>query len=385
MSADPDWHTITGEYPPQLGGVGDYTRLLCCQLAAAGDRVHVWTATCSRPAPSDPGVSVHRLPGHFGPRALARLDSALGRSADKLLLVQYVPQAFGWKSMNLPFCLWLLSRRRDRIWVIFHEVAVQFDWRQSPPLNLLAGITRLMAILVARAAERIFVTTPMWEQLLKSLTRPRSRIQSLSVPSNIPVVEDLCATAAIRKNYIPNGGFLIGSFATYSDEAVDSFRTVLPALLNDCPNRSVLLLGRNSERLLNLLRADHPQLAARTHATGFLDSVEVSKHLRACDLMIQPYAAGVTCRHTSVMASLAHGLPLLTTKGRLTEPLWSDSEAVVLIPEHDSMAMARMADHLLRSDDERLRLSAAAKDLYQKRFDIKHTIAALREAKCASR
>jgi hypothetical protein len=76
---------------------------------------------------------------------------------------------------------------------------------------------------------------------------------------------------------------------------------------------------------------------------------------------------------------------LLTTKGRLTEPLWSDSEAVVLIPEHDSMAMARMADHLLRSDDERLRLSAAAKDLYRKRFDIKHTIAALREAKCASR
>ena len=37
-----DWHIITGEYPPQPGGVSDYTRLVAEGLAAAGDAVTVW-------------------------------------------------------------------------------------------------------------------------------------------------------------------------------------------------------------------------------------------------------------------------------------------------------------------------------------------------------
>ena len=32
-----DWHILTGEYPPECGGVGHYTRLVARGLAAAGD------------------------------------------------------------------------------------------------------------------------------------------------------------------------------------------------------------------------------------------------------------------------------------------------------------------------------------------------------------
>ena len=35
------WQVITGEYPPQPGGVGDYTAQVAAGLAAAGDEVHV--------------------------------------------------------------------------------------------------------------------------------------------------------------------------------------------------------------------------------------------------------------------------------------------------------------------------------------------------------
>jgi len=36
------WAILTGEYPPQPGGVSDYTRLVAEGLAVGGDEVHVW-------------------------------------------------------------------------------------------------------------------------------------------------------------------------------------------------------------------------------------------------------------------------------------------------------------------------------------------------------
>ena len=59
------WHVITGEFPPQGGGVSDYTRQLARGLAEAGDQVEIWAPPCVGPdeAPSDEtGVRVHRLP-----------------------------------------------------------------------------------------------------------------------------------------------------------------------------------------------------------------------------------------------------------------------------------------------------------------------------------
>src|SRR5262245_49578595 len=99
------WAILTGEYPPRLGGVGDYTRQLARELAGAGDEVHVWTGPPCGALPPDPGVQVHHLPGAFGIASLARLGSELSRlRRPARLLVQYVPHAFGWRAMNYPFC-----------------------------------------------------------------------------------------------------------------------------------------------------------------------------------------------------------------------------------------------------------------------------------------
>jgi hypothetical protein len=120
------WHIITGGYPPQPGGVSDYTRLVAVELARAGDVVNIWAPACASTDPIDAGVAVHRLPGHFGPRAIALLDRHLSRNPARIL-VQYVPHAFGFKAMNFPFVSWLYARRRANISVMFHEVAYPVD------------------------------------------------------------------------------------------------------------------------------------------------------------------------------------------------------------------------------------------------------------------
>ena len=106
------WAILTGEYPPDPGGVSDYTRLIARELVRMGDGVCVYAPSQPGPVDSDDaGVRVHRLPGVFGPLSLSKLDAMLARAPrPDRILVQYVPHAFGYKAMNVPFCAWLACR-----------------------------------------------------------------------------------------------------------------------------------------------------------------------------------------------------------------------------------------------------------------------------------
>jgi hypothetical protein len=83
------------------------------------------------------------------------------------------------------------------------------------------------------------------------------------------------------------------------------------------------------------------------------------------------------------MAQLSLGLPVITTAGRLTEPLWAESGAVALTPAGDVSRMVEVTNRLLGDEGERKRLATAARSLYLNMFDIGHTVAALR-ARCSS-
>jgi glycosyltransferase involved in cell wall biosynthesis len=371
------WHIITGEYPPQPGGVSDYTGLVARELARAGDEVNVWAPQCTQLAAREAGVRVHRLPGHFGPHSLAALDRALITGPNDRILVQYVPHAFGFKGMNLPFCGWLYARRRWNIDVMFHEVT--FPRRTAQPLrhNLLGEVTALMARLVGRSAARLFVSSLAWEAILRPLVGQRKPIEWLPVASTIPVIEDRCATKAIRASLAPGGQSVVGHLGTYGLGIRRYLEAALPELLRS-DHVTVILLGRNGAGLREAMVERRPDAADRVQAAGGLTARQLSLHLAACDLMLQPYPDGISTRRTSAMAALAHGRPVVSTIGRLTEPLWSESGALATVSVENSAALVATTKSLLEDGPERERLGLAARRLYQERFHIRHTIDSLR-------
>jgi glycosyltransferase involved in cell wall biosynthesis len=173
---------------------------------------------------------------------------------------------------------------------------------------------------------------------------------------------------------------VIGHFGTARETWIAArLIAVVPRLLRERPEVTFLLVGRDSRELRTRLLSDVPQLAKRVHASGPLAPIDVSRHLGACDLMLQPYDDGVSTRRGSMMAALAHRRPVVTTSGLLTEPLWGRSGAVALVDADDIAAMRAALTHLVDDAGERERLSAAAGALYRERFAIAHTIAALRE------
>ena len=374
------WNIITGEYPPQPGGVSDYTRLVAHGLAEAGDEVCVYAPPVDAPELSHhPNLRVNRLPDHFGRRGLKELAQVLDRDRTARVLVEYVPHAFGMKAMNVPLCLMLLRRRRN-ITVMFHEVAYPISRRQSLRHNALGAVNRAMAAMLARSASRIFVAAQAWTASLRRLVPAGREINWLPVPSTIPVVRDRAATLAARSRFAISDCALLGHFGTYGPLVTARLSPALQAILSTQTDVRVLLIGRNSEKFRDDFVRDHPAHAARVFATGPLPESDVSICIGACDVMLQPYPDGITSRNTSALAGLAHGKATATTAGRFSEDFWPRSGAVSLAPDQDADALARATIGLLNDRDRAKAMGCAALKLYRDVFDLEHTIAALRRA-----
>ncbi|HEX5871370.1 MAG TPA: glycosyltransferase, partial [Longimicrobium sp.] len=261
MSA-PVWHLLTGEYPPEGGGIADYTALLARALADAGRRVHVWTPARVEPSGAD-RVTVHGMEGFSG-AALARLGAELDRfPAPRRLLVQYAPQAWGIRGLNVPFCRWVLARRQagDDVRVMFHEPFFPFGW-QRPQRNLLAGVNRWMARLLLRAsAPRAYVSIAAWEKLLRPLAPPGLEFTTLPIPSTIPFADDPENVRIIRDAMTEGGKHpLFVHFGTYGGLIAPMLETAIVALVARRPDARVLLLGAGGPAFADRMRAEHPRL-----------------------------------------------------------------------------------------------------------------------------
>ncbi len=371
------WQVVTGEYPPHGGGVSAYTRVVAAGLGEAGDEVHVWAPRVAGPDPRDPGVTVHRLPGRFGAATLRRLERALREFSGSRWLVQYVPHAFGWHGMNLPFCVWLYARRWCRPDVMFHEVMFPIAHGQPLKDNLLGVVNRQMAARAARAAARIFVSTPIWEDVLRTQVGVERRAIWLPLPGTLPVIHDEAAVLATRKQYRRDGHVLVGHFSTYPAATRERLARLLPTALAATGNLDVVLIGRGSGEFQATLLARHPDLAARLYATGTLAAAAaLSCHLSACDLLLQIYPDGACARRTTLIAALEHERAIVTCAGPATEPLWQHNEAVALARNDDELRQTIV--NLVADPALRARYQKAAGALYRDRFAPQYTIARLR-------
>jgi glycosyltransferase involved in cell wall biosynthesis len=379
------WCIVTCEYPPRSGGVSNHTAQIARAFAESGDEVEVWGPPASGPAPVLDGVAVHVLPSHFGPRALLLLRRALRRlDPETRLLVQWVPTAFGWRMMNLAFPMMLASLPGRRIDLYVHEVGWEVSRRETTRRALAGAVHRVMTWLAARSARRVFVTVPAWGERLTLLGRPAlTRSQSpvwVPIPSSMPVSADAARTAAIRQRLLRDGAraVVVGHFGTFARFHQSLLGALVPRILDEGPDRVMLLVGRDSPLVRDAILARRPDLRDRIVATGEVARDEVSAHIAACDLMVQPYEDGVSARRSSLMAVLALGRPAITNEGASTEAIWRTDGAVHLADSTEPGELAAAVSTLLADPARRTALGAAGGRLHAQHFDLAHAVVRLR-------
>jgi glycosyltransferase involved in cell wall biosynthesis len=372
MSAKPrTFVLLTPEYPPGCGGIGDYVALLGARLAEGGDRVRVLTRSPSERTRT-PGVEVELLPDAFGAetrRYLARAWRPLPR--DAVVLVQYVPQGFGWKGMNLPFARFLAGRS-ERLWLMLHEIVYPFIPGQSVKLDVLAAVTRLMLRVSTHSAERAFVSTPAWEPIFERYARPGLKCEWLPIPATAAVDVGASRHALTA---VPT----IAHFGTYGHLVATPLERIVVPLLGRRPELELVLVGRGSDAFRDDLARRHPELDRRLRATGAATPERISEELARAWVTIFPFQEGVTTRRTSLMTALAAGAVIVTTDAWCTESVWRQSGAVELVDGYRSGAVVEAVLGLLSDAPRREAMRQRARALYGERFHVDHVVERLRE------
>ncbi|HOG46950.1 MAG TPA: glycosyltransferase family 4 protein [Anaerolineae bacterium] len=356
---------VTAEYPPQAGGVGDYTRELARALQRRGAAVEVLTG--SGPAPDDaagPVMPLRRVRG-WDWRAWADLGRALGELQPQVVHIQYQAAAYG---MHPAINLWpRWAGRRRRVVVTFHDLRVPYLFPKAGPLRFRAVLA------MARSAARAIVTNEEDQAVLAPLVaRPPALIP---IGSNIhpapPAGYDRTAWrarlgVAEHETVLAYFGFLSDSKG--GEELVRALATLrrrgLPV--------SLWLVGAqvgasDPTQTAYLVRVQHliAELELEPHVrwTGFLAPAEVSANLLAADLCVLPYRDGVSFRRGSLMAALAHGLPVVSTTPRRPLAEVADGGNMALVPPGDAEALAAHLEALIADPAARRRLSEGARRL----------------------
>jgi len=359
------WHLISPEFPPIPGGVSEHSRVLVETAVSRGLDVHVWTAAGGEAIASRPSVEVHPSLGGFGAGDIARTGALLDAfPRPRRIVLQWVPHGYGRSGMNLSFARWIAARARagDEIDVMVHEPFADFI---GPSLiqPVRALVQRSMTRAVVSSAHRVWLSIPGWTPRLTPMVRPAVTPRVLPVPGTIPVDRDRPGIAALRSRLLEGAKVLVGHFGAggrYVDAALERTFNEIRARRGDV---RFLLVGRGTGRLA-------ARLSERTgvRATDLLPARELSQHLQACDLLLQPYVDGVSGRRTTTISALEHGVPVVTTLGRLSEPFWRDTSAVEAIAAGKPRLLGGAVERLLeprRNAEAR----SAALALYAARFD----------------
>ena len=384
---------VSGEYPPDEGGVADYTRCLAEALAARGLAVAVLCARRGAQKPEaldgriENSVTVFRQADpRWGWNSLAAARR-LARSwrADWLHL-QYQAAAFG---LGLPIHLlpWRLSRALPAL-----RLAVTYHDLREPYLFPKAGRLRPAAVLALARFSHLALTTNAADrvQLAQELAArgwDGTRQALVPIGSNLPDAPPagfdraaFRAAAGLAPDTVALGYFgflnaskggmlLLGALAALRAAGRDARLVMIGGAVGASdPTNSATLAAFNAA-------AETMGLAEAVLWTGHLPAAQVSAWLRAADQLVLPYGDGASYRRGSLLAALAHGRPLVTTTPAPPPPGWRpgpddadppplvDGVHALLCPADDAAALGAAVLRLAADPDLAASLGRGAREL----------------------
>jgi glycosyltransferase involved in cell wall biosynthesis len=364
---------VTGEYSPQQGGLGDFTRELGRALIDLDHEVCVITTKQSGAVldEADP-IILERVIDSWGPGCWSQIGDIVRRRDLDVINVQYEPAAYGMQiGVNFLPGRWARRLVKQPIVTTFHDLLV-------PYLFPKAGRLRWKVVeYLARHSDQVIVTNEEDRLTLSNLQPPISSLHLIPIGSNIdpaqasdlnPATERQCWGVRADESLIGYFGFLNLS------KGGEVLMRALKILVDEgLPIKLLLIGGRtgssdptNAEYAAQVDRLiESLGLHDRVIVTGYLESREVSRALLACEVCVLPYLDGASLRRGSLMAAIAHGRAIVTTQPALPITGLVHDESALFVPTNDPIALAQAVQQLITDRARRARLEAGAREAAQ--------------------
>jgi len=366
---------ITGEYPPDQGGVGDFTHELEQALATLGHEVHVITsASHSTQHATRNTLTVHRIVRGWGWgcwRDIIQLNDALRFD---VLNVQYQTAGYGMHPainlLPLQLRLGTGTESRPHTVVTLHDLKMPYLFPKAGPLRWWVNLA------LARWSDAVIVTNAEDFARLStySFIRPLSLIP---IGSNIsPEPPSGYDRENWRAHWCLEPDNLLLSYFGFLNESkgAETLVRALARLVQRGYDVRLMMVGGKVgssdptnvaylKRIEGLI--EELGLTDRVLWTGYTPQPEVSANLLASDICVLPYRDGASFRRGSFMAALAHGLPIVSTRPRVDVPELRHGENILLVPPDAPVALAEAIARLAEDAEMQRRLSEGAARLAQ--------------------
>lgn len=364
---------VTGEYPPALGGIGDYTELLCGHLVGLGLRLAVLTrgGVDDRVGSADAGgVRVLRTIRGWGPSCWPQVAAAARSTGATIVHIQYQAAAYGMNPALNTLPLYLRARLRNaRIATTFHDLRVPYLFPKAGPVRH-AAIRAL-----DRSSHATVVTNQMDLIALQGHQTPRRHSHQrwliplgTSVENAPPSGYD---RAAHRETLGADDRTLLISYFGFMNESkgVEALVDALAIVNERGISAKLVVIGGEAGQsdptnraCIDRVRAaiSSKGLDQRVSWTGFASPEQVSAHLLSSDLCVLPFRDGASLRRTSLLAALEHGLAIVTTMPLGPEPMLRNGENVTMVRRDDPISIADAVEYLWHDEAKRARLSTGA-------------------------
>lgn len=347
---------ISGEFPPQRGGVGDYTRHLSQHLAKRGLAIHILSHREARS--SDERIHLHPRINHWGGRALQQCRSWADELNLDFVHLQYQTAAY----VMSPWVHFLPQALRPRTITTFHDLRAPYLFPKAGPLR------KLSVCWLARSSAGIILTGPQDREALAP--HPHSCV--IPVGSNIlaPLPADFDAAATRAQYGTDRDNFVLAHFG-FAHES-KGFTDLLAALsqLRQSGVPAILwfigaLLGdsdRQNRAALAQLQGEIERLALSpwVRMSGYLEEDQVRAALTAADVVVLPYRDGAAYHHGSLQAALHAGCAIVTTRPQSTATAFQDGVNLRLVPVDDAYALATVLRDLYLRPKQRETLQTGA-------------------------
>ncbi len=385
---------VTGEFPPMQGGVGDYTNEIAKGFAACG--VEVCVLTCIRANDQHP-FPVLPLVDAWNWSSLRLVANRVRAFAPEVVHIQYQTGAYGMhpaidflpQFLRSTPSLSKKAGRGCRSVVTFHDLRIPYLFPKAGPVR--DWVTRHLA----RTSDAVIATNETdYVQLGNWNVRHAALIPIGSNISTVPP-SDYDRRAWRARWGVADGETLLCHFGFVNvRKGCDALMRALAAI----PNTKLLMIGgqTGASDPTNVVYLKQIQaliaelgLSERVLWTGFTTPEMVTANFLASDLCVLPYREGASYQHGTLMAALAHAMPVVTTDERPKTkdeggksssfvvrpssapaepdslPRLVDGENCLLVPPDDTAALTQAIQRALESPELRAHISAGARSLAQ--------------------
>jgi len=364
---------ITGEYPPMEGGVADFTAILGRTMAQQGAIVHVLTSVRAQQGRDDALLSVYPVMEEWTFRNLHRqLSALLDQVTVDVVNIQYQTAAYGLKPA-INFCPWMF--RKMPFVATFHDLRVPYLFPKAGPLREWTNMA------LARSSAGVIVTNAQDRERLAQVGGIRL-LEMIPIGSNIPNTLPADYDRAIWRGQwgVASKTTLLCFFGFLNEsKGVRELVEALRLLIAEGLDVDLMMVGGSvgasditNRAYLERIKREIEELDLHNHVfwTGYMPDEEVSAALNSADIAVLPFRDGASFRRGSLMATLNHGLAVISTTPQVAIPELVHGENIWLVPPGDPRALADAIKRLARDPELRKRLGSGALELSQ-RFDWK--------------